>query len=300
MNWSGNKTGNRLAVYGTRHSESGRGKPEAGTNIWQLELNSNKRLIQMKKLLTLGYIIFLIMEVSGQYVDTRQLSDAGVDIPPQDLLGFGIGNGDLALIKSAIAKGADLNKELQAGSYTMPLVSAITQAANAMLPDEESIITSQIRDFGSEVYSGRTIKELRRDYIEIIRFLLQNGAKPNVSTDYSYGGIPLLRAADYRDIEVISLLLDFKADPNSKDDVGSTALSELGRVAYGFSWPYKNTTWIAKLLISKGAKVTPDLIKITKESIDVFEAPDSPWRNFPFYNELIINLKSLIDFYSKL
>ena len=67
----------------------------------------------MKKLLTLGYIIFLIMEVSGQYVDTKQLSDAGVDIPPQDLLGFGIGNGDLALIKSAIAKGADLNKELQ-------------------------------------------------------------------------------------------------------------------------------------------------------------------------------------------
>jgi hypothetical protein len=260
----------------------------------------------MKKLFTLSFIIFLTLEVSGQiYTDIKQLSDAGVVIPPQDLLSFGIGNCDLGLIKSAIAKGADLNKELQAGSYILPLVSAVSGASTAMLPDDENIIASQIQEYGSEVFSGRSVSDLRRDYIEIIRFLLQNGAKPNVSTDYSFGGIPLLKASEYRDIEIVKLLLDFNADPNSVDDAGFTALHMLGTPG-SFSYPYRDSADIAKLLISKGAKMTKihmtgeTPLASTKETLRIIEDTASPWRDYPFYNELVNSLKSLIDIYSKI
>jgi ankyrin repeat protein len=134
----------------------------------------------MKRLFTFICIILLTQESPGQvYTDIKQLLDAGIDInnyPPQDLLSLGIGNCDLELIKSAIAKGADINyREEINGQY--PLCSAINYAGNAILPDEESIIASQIRDYGAAVFSGRSVSDLRRDYIEIIRFLLQKGAK---------------------------------------------------------------------------------------------------------------------------
>ena len=228
----------------------------------------------MKKLFTLIFIILLTPEASGQYIDIKQLSDAGVDInqyPPQDLLSLGIGNCDLELIKSAIAKGADINYKPEInGSF--PLCSAIGGATSVMLPYEYSMIASQIREEGSNVYSGRSVSDLRHDYIEIIRFLLQKGAKATVSSEFSFNDIPFLLAAEYRDIEIINLLLDFKADPNSRDDAGHTALHLLG-IPAAVPYPYKNAPEIAKLLISKGAKMTPDLIKIAKESINVFEAP---------------------------
>jgi len=263
----------------------------------------------MKRLFTFICIILLTQESPGQvYTDIKQLLDAGIDInnyPPQDLLSLGIGNCDLELIKSAIAKGADINyREEINGQY--PLCSAINYAGNAILPDEESIIASQIRDYGAAVFSGRSVSDLRRDYIEIIRFLLQKGAKATYITwDFGFDEPPLLLAAQNRDIEIIKLLLDFKADPNSRDASGSTALHILG-MPIGFHYPYKNSPEIAKLLISKGAKMTK--IPLTgetplagvKETLRVIEDSASPWKDYSFYNELVNSLKNLIDIYSKL
>ena len=83
-----------------------------------------------------------------------------------------------------------------------------------MLPADYSIIAGQVLEGGSDVYSGRSVSDLRRDYIEIIRFFLQNGAKADVSSDFDSDNIPLLLAAKNRDIAIIKLLLDFKADPS--------------------------------------------------------------------------------------
>jgi hypothetical protein len=254
----------------------------------------------MKKIFTLTFIILLTLTTSGQvYTDIKQLMSMGEDIPSQDLLGFGIGNCDLELIKSALAKGADINRQF-------PLCQAINCASNAILPDEESIIGTQIRDYGSAVFSGRLLSDLRRDYIAIIRFLLQKGAKVNVSSDFSFENIPLIVAAQNRDIEIINLLLDFKADPNSRDNAGYTALHMLG-IPESFSYPYKNAPEIAKLLISKGAKMTKisltgeTPLALTKSNLNSIQSNElSHWRDLPFYNELVNSLKSLIEIYSKL
>jgi hypothetical protein len=264
----------------------------------------------MKNLLTLSFAILFAMQVSGQiYIDLKQLKDAGIDInqyPPQDLLSLGIGNCDMDIIKSAIAKGADLDKQFEgAGISTFPLCSAIGGASSVMLPADYSIISSQVLEGGSDVYSGRSASDLRRDYIEIIRFLLQNGAKANVSSDFDSDNIPLLLASKNRDIEIIKLLLDFKADPGISDDKGMTALHLLG-VPVAVPLPYKNAPEIAKLLISKGAKMTKvhltgeTPLVFVKSMLNIIQSPEaSYWRDVPFYNELVSSFKSLIEIYSK-
>lgn len=264
----------------------------------------------MKHLSVFIFIILLAPKATGQWTDLKQLSDAGIDIStfkPQDLLRTGIGNCDMELVKSALAKGADLNKPFDAGLGGIaiwPLCDAIHWASDAMLPGEESTLASLINNYGAEVYSGRSVSELRHDYIEIIKLMLQKGAKTTVSSDLSSDDIPLLKAVDYRDIEVVKLLLDFKADPNSRSMTSSTALHLLGKPE-PFSYQYKNGPEIAKLLISKGARAIKDdhgqtpLTNI-KESLKIVEDPASPWKAYTFYNDIINSFKSLIDIYSKL
>ena len=263
----------------------------------------------MKKLFTLIFFILFTLTTSGQvYTDIKQYSDMGLDISqlhPQDLLNMGLGNCDLELIKSAIAKGADINY-IEEINGQFPLCSAIIFAGNARFPDEESTLTTQIRDYGDAVFSGRSVSDLRRDYIEIIRFLFQKGAKVNVPSDlYYYEKIPFLIASHNRDIEIINMLLDYNADPNTRDNSGWTALHASGGFEY-FGYPYKNSSEIAKLLISKGAKMIKDNLGQTpltnaKSNLDAIQSDTySDLRTYQFYNELVNSLKSLIDFYSKL
>lgn len=270
----------------------------------------------MKKLFTFIIIIPYVLSAYGQiYIDLKQLKEAGIDInqyPPQDLLSLGLGNCDLDIVKSAIAKGADVNKQLEgAGISTFPLCRAISAGADMILPRGYSIAASLITEGGSEVYSGRSMSDLRRDYLEIIRFLLQKGAKATVPADFDSDNTPLLLAAKYRDIEIIKLLLDFKADPNSRDMHGNTALHVLG-LPVAVPYQYKNAPEIAKLLISKGARVLKNAdgeggpngvtpLTLTKSSLNIIQSEvASYWRNETFYNELVNSLKSLIEIYSKL
>jgi len=270
----------------------------------------------MKKLFALISIILLTLTTFGQvYIDIKQLRDAGIDInqyPPHDILNLGIGNCDLELIKSAIAKGADLNMQFEgAGISTFPLCSVISAASGVMLPADYSIIAGMIRDGGPEVYSGRSVSDLRRDYIDIIRFLLQKGAKATVPSDFGQDNTPLLLAAQYRDIEIIKLLLDFNADPGSRDMSGNTALHILG-LPVAVPYPYKNAPEIAKLLTSKGARMLKNAdgdggpngdtpLTLTKSSLNIIQSGEaSYWRDLPFYNELVNSLKSLIEIYNKL
>lgn len=270
----------------------------------------------MKRFIILILTILAAMQISAQiYIDLKQLKEMGIDIntyPPEQLLELGIGNCDLEIIKSAVAKGVDLNKQLEgAGVSVFPLCRAISAALDAILPGEGGFIASQIRDYGAAVFSGRSAPVIRQDYIEIIRFLLQKGARATVDPDFSSDNIPLLLAAHNRDIEIVKLLLDFKADPNSRDMMGNTALHELGLVV-ALPLPYRNAPEIARLLISKGARISKNddgeggpngktPMTLTKSQLDIVQSSEaSYWRDLPFYNEVVSSLKSLIEIYSKM
>ena len=267
----------------------------------------------MKRLIISFVTVLISLQIFAQiYIDLKQLKDMGIDInqyPPEQLLSLGLGNCDLNIIKSAIAKGADLNKQIEgAGISSFPLCLVISAAGGVMLPPDYNMIAGTISEGGPEVYSGRSVSDLRRDYLEIVRFFLQKGAKANVSSDFDSDNIPLLVAAKNRDIEIIKLLLDFKADPNSMDMSGNTALHVLG-APVAVPLPYKNAPEIAKLLISKGAKMTKVhltgetplmLVKSNLTIIRSGEASALYWRDLPFYNELVSSMESLIEIYSKM
>jgi ankyrin repeat protein len=242
----------------------------------------------MKQLFTLILVILFTPEASGQTIDIKQL-------PPQDILDLGVLFGNLELVKSAIAKGADINyNELD---KQFPLCNAIYGANPPPGEDGKTYVEMLASGFGITIPP-------RSKYIEIIRWLIQNGADPT-NVGHMDEGIPLIRAAEYRDIEIVRLLLDLKADPNSKTENGATALHTLAYPS-PFPYPYRSAPEIAKLLISKGAKMTKTSLTgetplaSVKEMLRIIEDSASPWRDYPFYNELVNSLKSLIDFYNKL
>jgi hypothetical protein len=239
----------------------------------------------MKKVYILILFIFMTGFIISQEVDIKQL-------PPQEMLENGAMFGNLEVVKTAISKGADINY-----SEVVPLCKAIYGANPPPGEEGASYIQMLASAYGLKVPSRAT-------YIELIKWMLQNGAKTTVSSDYNSDNIPLLEAAEYRDIEIIKLLLDFKVDPNQKSQTGTTALTML-TIPEPFPYPYKNAPEIAKLLISKGAKMIPkegshSPLNEAKETLSIIENESSPWKAYSFYDEMKMSIKSLIDIYSKL
>jgi len=198
--------------------------------------------------------------------------------------------GNLDIVKNAIANGADVNYREK-----LPLCKAIYGANPPTTSDEGNYLQMMASIYGLTVPPRTT-------YIELIKWLLQHGAQANASSDFDSDNIPLLLAAEFRDLEVIKLLLDFTADPNSRNQTGTTALHKLTFPA-PFHYHFKDAPEIAKLLISKGAKLvsnenTPSPLDMAKENLLILEDSSSPWRDYPFYNEMVNSVKSLIEIYS--
>ena len=70
----------------------------------------------------------------------------------------------------------------------------------------------------------------KNGHMDIVRLLLDKGAKPNISDDY--GESPLKAAAFEGYIEVVKLLIDRGADPNMIDDNRDSALHDAARMGH--------------------------------------------------------------------
>lgn len=69
-----------------------------------------------------------------------------------------------------------------------------------------------------------------RQYVPIVKFLLANGADPNLAAErpdivIKAGATPLIICGYYGTPEIAKLLLAAKADPAKEDNAGETALS---------------------------------------------------------------------------
>ena len=238
----------------------------------------------MRRTYVLCLFILLTVSIKGQEMDIRQL-------PPQEMLEYGALFGNLEIVRLAISKGANINF-----SEKVPLCKVINGANPPSTPEDGNFVQMLASAFGIKIPQRNT-------YIELLDWLLQNGAKPNVSSDNNQDNIPLLVAVEYRDLEIIRILLDFKADPNSKSQTGITALHILS-IPSPFPYPYKNAPEIANLLISKGAKMISDEniqkpLLMARENLGILEESSSPWRDYPFYVELVTSIKRLIEIYSR-
>ena len=79
---------------------------------------------------------------------------------------------------------------------------------------------------------------------ELVRALLKDGAKANVTNNY--GASPLSEAVKLGDVDLVTMLLDAHADPNAANEDGETALMVAASLG---------AQKIAELLVSHGANV---------------------------------------------
>ncbi len=216
--------------------------------------------------------------------------DQGIDIsemPPQDMLDYGITFGNLQVIKNAIAKGGRLNN-----GVNVPLCAAIAGANR----------TEEFNEAISSMTGGNPPS--RESYITLIRWMLQNGADPNILPDNISEKPPLLTAVEYRDLEITALLLASKANPNIRNQIENTALHVLGGAPPALALPFEKGPEIAALLISKGAKSTKNEdgltpLALAKEFLAMIENNES-WTSLPFYESLVQNHKKFIEIMAKL
>jgi uncharacterized protein len=81
---------------------------------------------------------------------------------------------------------------------------------------------------------------------EVVRFLLEAGADPNVASTNAFRVAPLHSASAISDIEIAALLIEAGADVNAKQNQGVTPLH---------SAAHNGQTRLAELLIANGADV---------------------------------------------
>lgn len=114
--------------------------------------------------------------------------------------------------------------------------------------------------------------------IEIVRYLLDKGANPNVISDN--GVTSLMFAAQNGSYEIVELLLNSNADPNIVPYDGNTALHAAVRAG---------NDSIAELLIKYNAKVN------VTNTLGLTPLHNSVWYGFPYLTDILIYNNANVD-----
>jgi ankyrin repeat protein len=104
------------------------------------------------------------------------------------------------------------------------------------------------------IYSGTMLHEASRcGYINLVNFLLDNGADPNALN--LYNSTPLMNASYNGHCSIVTILLQKGADPNIIGNGQTSALEKASRHGY---------LTICKILVSKGASMFIDGVCVLK------------------------------------
>jgi len=138
---------------------------------------------------------------------------------------------DLNKVKNAIKDGADIDYQ--------------EKEDNQILIPSKKFKTRFYKKFG---YQSCTPLELALvfDDLPIIKYLLENGANPNLIDSYNRNALSEYLNEGGESVEMVNLLLKFKADPNIIDGGGRSAL---------FSSYYRHKPNIMMALIKGGADI---------------------------------------------
>ena len=119
---------------------------------------------------------------------------------------------------------------------SVSLMAAPKKLSNAVLSGDLTQVQAQLKATPEELNQidkwGWTplMWATLRQYVPIVKFLLANGADPNIAAQKAdvvikAGATPLIICGYYGTPEIAKLLLEAKADPSKADNSGETALS---------------------------------------------------------------------------
>jgi len=150
------------------------------------------------------------------YEDTPGATTSSV----QDLLYDAASKGDIAAIKDAISKGADVNKGSMLG-----LLALETAARNGHIEAVKTLLDNGADINAQDVLFGFTalMSAASVENIDMMKLLIEKGANLNIKSrvgDFT----AIIYAADSGKTQAVKLLLDSGADANSKSTEGVTAL----------------------------------------------------------------------------
>jgi Ankyrin repeats (3 copies) len=100
-------------------------------------------------------------------------------------------------------------------------------------------------------YVTPLVAALAQGHFQTAKFLIDNGADPNVRGDYNM--TPLLSAAFDGEFEMVQVLLKYKADINARDKYGENALHNASNGSRSVIGPSLSN--VARLLLKHGADV---------------------------------------------
>lgn len=232
----------------------------------------------------------------GEYVPARAGGASGNGIIRQRALPtpdggmtpllFAIREANMEMTRLLLDSGADIN--LASANHTTPLMIAILngqvgiatylleRGADPNLLDDYKrgalFATIELRNFNHDKYPD--LPTDGKDPMPLIKALLDKGANPKVQTnttplhglmqfDGSWvnfdGQTPFLKAALSGDIQVMRLLLDYKADPLQATNEGTTPLMAAAGINWipGQTFSYSENDFIeaVKLCLERGADV---------------------------------------------
>lgn len=165
---------------------------------------------------------------------------------------------DPALVNFCDSRGASLlmlsfyfrNQELSDYILSQRKPSDIYEAVIAgdipatknFLANDKALLNQHSRDgftpLGFAAFFSRT---------DIARFLIQQGADVNIASNNDFKVAPIHSAVAAKNLEIVKLLLDHKANPNARQQQDVTPLHAAA---------HNNSPEIAKLLLSSGADKT--------------------------------------------
>ncbi len=151
----------------------------------------------------------------------RLLEEAGAKVTKADRLELFIGaarNGRLATVSFLVDGGMDVNTRNWVG---MTVVMVAAQEGHA---DVVEFLIAAGADLNAEISGYRALHyALARGHEEAVLVLVEAGAEVNVPNPRT-GEMPLMEAADNRNLRLVVALLAAGAEPRAKDDRGNTAL----------------------------------------------------------------------------
>ena len=211
------------------------------------------------------------------------------------------------LINTALKHGVDINSRVaHNNTILMELIAASTKLSEYELERRESLIDMSkfVLVNGMDINAiddaneSALFRAIKVDDIELVSFLLSEGVDPNVQNIEFQTVLNEIAYKGADSLDILILLLKYKANPNIKDDKGRTLYEILNEIILQV---HNKKPMMDQFLLSKINKeghytvILKELLSSNKKDINYLDSTGNPL----FFNPLIYDHSAIFRLYIK-